>query len=117
MVDILFRILKKYQPGGLAERTHVLKQLVEGNACIRRRHGESASALDEMVQEGEGAEDRYARCNASHGGFWIGWDSLWSVYPLNVSMCLPPQHCPCSSSSRYYANSGWCTGFCRDSSR
>ena len=29
-VDILFRILKKYQPGGLAERTHVLKQLVEG---------------------------------------------------------------------------------------
>ena len=31
-VDLLFRILKKYQPGGLAERTHVLKQLVEGKS-------------------------------------------------------------------------------------
>ena len=28
-VELLFRVLKKYQPGGLSERTHVLKQLVE----------------------------------------------------------------------------------------
>ena len=31
-VELLFRILKKYQPGGLSERTHVLKQLVEGRS-------------------------------------------------------------------------------------
>ena len=28
-VDLVYRVLKKYQPGGLGERTHLLKQLVE----------------------------------------------------------------------------------------